>query len=115
MTSPKAFAATTEVLDFAIGKLRVGLFAQLDRRYSATYGQEANFLSAAVLNEALAEEPPHENARKFKVAQRNLISEEVRRQHALPETAKPLSYLYTAQIPYLTLRGAGAVGALGAH
>jgi hypothetical protein len=102
-SSPEVFRKTADALSYSIAKLRIGLSADLDNIYSPIYGDDAKYLCAAILNEALVEKPANKKAAKYTLAQRDLISTEVRRLHTLPETARALSYLYTAQILYLHL------------
>jgi len=102
-SSSEILRRTADALNYSITKLRTGLSADLDKRYSPIYGDDAKYLCAAILNEALVEKPADKKAAKYTLAQRDLISTEVLRLHTLPETARALSYLYTAQILYLHL------------
>jgi hypothetical protein len=103
MSSPKAFEATAEALDFSITKLRTGLFLNLYNLYSQTYGDEAKYLCGAILNNVLVEEPTNEAAKRYKDEKSELIRNELANLHLHSETSKALSYLYAAQILYLNL------------
>lgn len=57
--------ARIQLLEEGILRHRMGIFAQFLRKYAAVRGKEkGKFLSAALLNQALAEEPKNDQAKK---------------------------------------------------
>ena len=56
-----------ELLEASITQLRVGIFSRLSKKYISAYGkQKADLLSAAILNEALLEEPSNTEGDAFR-------------------------------------------------
>jgi hypothetical protein len=87
-----------KLLEDSITRLRVGLFARLWKRYTPAYGgDQAKFMSVAILNEALAEEPTSQEAGLFRSRNGDLISREAMTLTLDTQMAQGLSYLYAAQ------------------
>jgi hypothetical protein len=93
-------ARSVALLEGAIGRLRVGLFATLDKSHRAAYADERfrTFLCAAILNHVVVEPPGNNEAVKFAETHWALIEAEARKIGDDPEISRIASYLYAAQI-----------------
>lgn len=89
-----------KLLETNIEMLRAGIFARLRKKYTTRFGEESHFLSAAVLNEAVVEEPANSQARVFRAKNQALIVNEAMNKHLDADLALGLSYLYAAR-PYI--------------
>lgn len=95
---------TMELLEASISQLRVGIFATLSKTYIFDYGkQKADFLSVAILNHALLEEPGNVEAKHFLQDNATLIEEESHKVYENEIVAEAFSYLYSAQILLLAI------------
>jgi hypothetical protein len=93
---------SVEILEASITQLRVGVFARLSKEYITVYGkQNGEFLSAAILNEALLESPGNHDGELYRNENASLIERESLQLASDPEIASALSYLYAAQTIYL--------------
>ena len=91
-------------LEESIGALRLGTFARLQRNFRASRTPvEAQFLAAAVINEAVVELPANEDGARYLSSNLELIKSEARRMYADAEIARGLSYLYAAQTILLAI------------
>ena len=94
-------AEALKLLDASIERLRAGIFGRLNQQYAARFGTESQFLSAAILNEAVLEGPSNKKAEEFRAKNASLISDEAMKMHLNVDLAQGLSYLYAAQTLYL--------------
>jgi hypothetical protein len=104
-SSPKHFKATSEALLHSITGLRTGLSIRVHQLYSPQYGDEARFLCAGILNYVTASTPTNEAGKRYMSEKPALVKTEAAKLHLAPEIRKALSYLYTAEILYLTMAG----------
>ncbi len=87
-----------KLLEATITQLRVGIFSRLSKKYIPVYGkQNGEFLSVAILNEALIENPTNEEAENYCRNNKLLINEEVLQLSFDPVISEAFSYLYAAQ------------------
>jgi hypothetical protein len=94
--------APIQLLEESMSRLRIGIFARLLRKYAPVRGEEeGKFLSAALLNEALTEEPRNDQARKYLARNRSVVAQELMKLRDDAGLAEALSYLYAAQTLYL--------------
>jgi hypothetical protein len=99
--------------EYADESLRLGLFSRLLNRHASRYPDEpTNFLSAAVLNAILAEEPTNQEGRRYLEERKNLIALEAGRVYEDTELVGACSCLYAVQIIYWNFQ-AGRAAALG--
>ncbi len=93
---------TIELLEASIAQLRLGIFSRLSKKYFDNYGkQNGEFLSAAILNKILLEEPGHDEGKQFRENNNVLIEEELLKIPDDEVIVNALSYLYAAQTLYL--------------
>lgn len=93
---------TIELLEASIAQLRLGIFSRLSKKYFDDYGkQNGEFLSAAILNKILLEEPGNDEGKQYRENNNVLIEEELRKIPDDTIIADALSYLYAAQTLYL--------------
>jgi hypothetical protein len=92
----------TSLLDESITQLRVGVFSRLLKKYTPIFGEaQGKFLCAAILNEALLEDPGNNEAKKYLARNQDLVKSESLNLHTDTDLAEGLSYLYAAQTLYL--------------
>jgi hypothetical protein len=97
-------ASNVAVLADSVKRLRFALTMRLVEFYSQTYGDETNWLCAAIANYVVAEEPSNDNAKQYKINNHALIEREAAKLHSLmPDLEKVLSYLYAAEILHLSM------------
>lgn len=95
--SASAFVALEAVAD-SVTRLRLFLGMRLLDFYSQTYGDETNFLCAAILNYVAVEEPSNDQAKRYKAQNHVLVEREATKLHSqMPDIEKVLSYLYAAE------------------
>ena len=93
-----------KALDESISNLRLGIFGRLLRKYRKTHGEtQGSLLCAAILNEALVEEPTNDDARRYLARHRDLIKVESLKLSHDADLAEAFSYLYAAQALYLSI------------
>jgi hypothetical protein len=91
-----------QALEESRSRLRMGIFVRLFGKYAPVRGEEdARFLSAALLNDALIEESRHEHAQKYLARNRSVLALEIKTLSDDPEIAEALSYLYAAETLHL--------------
>jgi hypothetical protein len=91
-----------EILEATIRQLRLGVFARLSKKYIPLHGkQNGEFLSAAILNEALLESPGNSDGEFYCSKNASLIEKELLQLASDPDIASALSYLYAAQTMHL--------------
>jgi hypothetical protein len=91
-----------ELLEASITQLRVGIFSRLSKKYISAYGkQKADLLSAAILNEALLEEPSNTEGDAFRKNNVLLIEDELKKISTDTIVSQAFSYLYATQTLYL--------------
>jgi len=85
--------------EYADESLRLGLFSLLVDRHASRYPDEkTNFLSAAVLNAILAEEPTNQEGRRYLEERKDLIALEAGRVYEDSKLVRACSSLYAVQI-----------------
>jgi hypothetical protein len=99
--------------EYADESLRLGLFSRLLNRHASRYPDEqTNLLSAAVMNEILAEEPTNSEGRRYLQERQDLIALEASKVYEDSELVGACSCLYAVQIIYWNFQ-AGQAAALG--
>jgi hypothetical protein len=93
---------TIELLEASIAQLRLGIFSRLSKRYFKDYGkQNGEYLSAAILNKILLEEPGNDEGKLFSENNALLIEKELQTISEDKIIADAFSYLFAAQTLYL--------------
>jgi len=91
-----------ELLEASIAQLRLGIFSRLFKKYFEDYGkQNGEYLSAAIINKILLEEPGNDEGKQFSENNIILIEEELQKISEDKIIADALSYLYAAHTLYL--------------
>jgi hypothetical protein len=99
--------------EYADESLRLGLFSRLLILHASRYPDEqTNFLSAAVMNEILAEEPTNPEGRRYLQDRQDLIVLEASKVCEDSELVGACSCLYAVQTIYWNFQ-AGQAAALG--
>ena len=76
-------------------KLRLGIFRLLDAKYGPSFGDQAKFLCAGILNWIFLEPPGNEDARVFLEMNKSLIENEAMTLRLDPKLSLAISLLYT--------------------
>lgn len=99
-SSPKLRAATAELLERSVTRMRFILYFLLKDFYSQQgYGDEAVMLSCAIVNYAVAEDPGNDKAKQYKAQKHELIrSEAAKICFQTPDAVQVLPYLYAAEL-----------------
>jgi hypothetical protein len=94
----KAISYRIEVLENSINQLRFGIFSNLLERYIPTLGMNgATMLSAALMNQIVAEEPANEEGANYLAKNQALIESEAAKLVNDKEVAEIAGLLYAAE------------------